>query len=106
MFVGRNLDLLRIDIKGKLFNSVGSLLLGLKLDCACYFIVVFYLNLLDDSLRVLGRDESAEVEQPLIHVENIGFDHVFNAAGLLLILEDELLLKDCLEVLGVDSWDA
>lgn len=71
MLMRRNLDLLRINIKGKLFNSVRSFLLGLELNSACYFIVVFYLNLLHDPLRVLRRDESAEVEQPLIHVENI-----------------------------------
>ena len=106
MLMRRYFDFLRVDIKGKLFNSIGSFLLGLELDRACYFVVVFYLDLLHDSLRVLRWNERAEVEQPLIHVEDVGFDHVLDAAGLLLILKDELLLEDGLKVLGVYSRDA
>lgn len=53
MLMRRNFDLFRIDIKGKLLNSVRSFLLGLELNRACYLVVVFYLDLLHNSFRVL-----------------------------------------------------
>lgn len=80
MFMRRDFDLLRINIKSKLFNGVGSLLLCLQLDSACYFIIVFYLYLLHDAFRIFGRNKGSKVEKPLIDVEDIRFDHVFNAA--------------------------
>lgn len=106
MLMGRNFDLLGIDVKGKLFNSIWSLLLCLKFDRTSYLIIIFYLYLLHDSFRVLGGYESAEVEQPLIYVENVRLDHIFNATRLLLVLKYELLLEDRLEVLCIYSWDA
>lgn len=46
----RDLNLFRIDFKGKLFNSIRSLLADIELHIASHFVTVFNLDLLDDAL--------------------------------------------------------
>jgi hypothetical protein len=89
-----------------LLDGIGSFLLGLQLHRACNFVVVLYLDLLHDALWIFGRDEGAEVEESFIYVEDVRFDHIFNTAGLLLVLQNELLFEDGFEVLGVDARNA
>lgn len=56
MFMGRDLNLFRINIKRKLLNRISSLLLCLKLHCASHFIIVLDLYLLYNPFWILGRD--------------------------------------------------
>lgn len=67
----RNFNFVRLNFKGKLFYGIGSFLFALESDIAGNFIAVFNLNLLDDPLRRFRRHQCPEIENPLIHEEDI-----------------------------------
>lgn len=56
MLMWRDFDLLWINIKCELLNSINSLFLCLQLDSACDFIIVFYLYLFHNAFRIFGRN--------------------------------------------------
>lgn len=81
MFVGRDLDLLGLHLKGKLLYARGRLLARVKFHCARHFIVVLDFELLDNAVRNLRGDKSAEVEHLFLDVEHVGVYHICGACS-------------------------
>lgn len=95
-----------LNIEGKLLNCIGCLFLCLQLHVASDFVIIDYLYLFHNALRIFGGNQRTEVENSLIHKEHIGLYHTFDLIGLSLILQNELLFKDILKALSVDARNA
>ena len=106
MLMWRDFNFFRINVKGKLFNRIGSLFLSLEFDCARYFVVIFNLYFFLQALCRHRGNKSAKIENSFINVEHIGFNHCLNTIGLLLILHYQLFLEYFLKIVGVNARNA
>ena len=106
MLMWRYLHLLGFDFKCELLDTGGSLLPSVELDCAWNFVVILDLEFLHYSVGYLGWYESAEVKYLLLDVEHVRVYHVRSACTGLLAGHYHLFFEDCLEIFGVDAWNA